>query len=61
MKNVELIKYLAEVAGSLLENAENVMPETAEDYLDEAEELLFLGARLMAHRSLETQMVKEAA
>jgi len=61
MKNVDLIKYLAETAGSLLEKAEKVTPETAKDYLDEAEELLLLGASLIAHRPLETELIKEAA
>jgi len=61
MKNVDLIKYLAETAGSLLENAENATPETAKEYLDEAEELLFLGANLIAHHTHETDLIKEAA
>ena len=61
MANLDLIHYLADTAAELIKRAEEATPAMAKVFLDEAEELLLLGANLNARRNLAMEMVKEAA
>lgn len=62
MERVNLIRFLTEEAADLIERAERV-PAKATAHLEEAAELLSLGARLMAGSGGEvgSQETKEAA
>lgn len=48
MPKTDLARFLAMSAGELLERAEGAAPAVAQPILDEAEELLALGAAVMA-------------
>lgn len=61
MYNTELIRYITESAGELIGKAETAAPKLACDYVDEAEELLTLGALLLKRRSQDELLLKEAA
>jgi len=61
MANLDLIHYLADTAAGLIKQAEEATPAMAKVFLDEAEELLLLGANVNARRNLAMEMVKEAA
>jgi len=61
MANLDLVHYLADSAAGLIKQAEEATPAMAKVFLDEAEELLLLGANVNARRKLAMEMVKEAA
>jgi hypothetical protein len=61
MANLDLIHYLADSADSLINQAEKSTPAMAKVFLDEAEELILLGAKMNERRLTMTRMVKEAA
>ena len=61
MANLDLVHYLADSAAGLIKQAEEATPAMAKVFLDEAEELLMLGANLNVRRKLAMEMVKEAA
>lgn len=61
MYNTDLIRYITETAGELLGKAETANPALVCDILDEAEELLLLGAELLKRRSVSELTMKEAA
>jgi hypothetical protein len=61
MLNTDLIHYLADSAAELIKQAEEAAPAMAKVFLDEAEELLLLGARLNERRLMKTELLKEAA
>ncbi len=60
MFNTDLARFLAMSAGDLLERAEAMAPAVAQPILDEAEELLALGAAILA-RVDRTGDLQEAA
>ncbi len=60
MFNTDLARFLAMSAGELLERAEGMAPAIAQPILDEAEEMLALGASILA-RLGETTDLREAA
>jgi len=61
MYNVDLIRYISETAGEVLGKAEMASPSRSCELLDEAEELLALGATLLRRRSESKLTLKEAA
>jgi len=61
MANLDLIHFLADSAARLIKQAEETTPSKAKLFLDEAEELLLLGAHLNERHAMTTEMVKEAA
>jgi len=61
MYNTDLIRYITESAGELIGKAERAEPGRACDYVDEAEELLTLGAFLLRRKSKDELLLKEAA
>ena len=61
MYNTELIRYITESAGDLIGKAEKAAPALARVYVDEAEELLTLGAFLLKRKSRDELLIKEAA
>ena len=61
MYNTDLIRFITESAGELIGKAETAAPRLACDYVDEAEELLTLGALLLKRRSKDKLLMKEAA
>ncbi len=61
MANLELINFLADSTSDLIQQAEKTTPAMAKLFLDEAEELLVLGAKLNERRVMMINMVKEAA
>ena len=61
MYNVDLIRYVTETAGELIGKAEMASPSQSCDFLNEAEELLALGATLLKRRSESVLTLKEAA
>ncbi len=61
MYNTDLIRYITESAGELIGKAESAGPTVTRDYVDEAEELLTLGAQLLKRRSQVELLMKEAA
>ena len=57
MANIELVRFLSDIAGEALANAENASPERVEAFVDEAEEILALGVSILnrsASRELKT-------
>lgn len=62
MERVNLIRFLTEEAADLIARAERV-PDRATAHMQEAAELLSLGARLMARQDFDagSQETKEAA
>lgn len=61
MYNTELIRFITESAGELIGKAERAEPMVARGYVDEAEELLTLGAQLLKRKSQVELLMKEAA
>lgn len=61
MARLELVRFLTESAEELLGKAEAAGPKTAVNLLDEAEELLVLGASIMSRRGESEIETKEAA
>ena len=61
MYSKELIQYITESAGELIGKAEAAESSIACDFLDEAEELLTLGALLLERHSEGEFSLKEAA
>ena len=61
MYNKDLIQYIMESAGELIGKAQLAEPSLACDYVDEAEELLALGALMLKGRSQDELLLKEAA
>jgi len=61
MVNLDLLHYITDSAAGLIKRAEKATPAMAKVFLDEAEELLLLGAKLNERRKLAMEMVKEAA
>jgi len=57
MHTTDLVRYLTDTAGDLIAFAEAAAPGTAQAYLDEADELLTLGAAILARHtaSIETR------
>lgn len=60
MIRTDLVRFLALNAGELLERAEGAAPAVAQPILDEAEELLVLGAAVMARMNAVNDL-REAA
>jgi len=60
MAKLELVRYLNDSAEELIEKAETASPAAAKGLLDEAEELLALGANILSRDTLEIE-TKEAA
>ena len=61
MVNIDLVRFLSDSAAELLGKAETAPEGAAKSYIDEAEELLALGASLMAKPVIAGAEVKEAA
>jgi hypothetical protein len=61
MATIQLVHFLTESADELLGKAENATPITAELLLDEAEELLELGASIMSRYTDAMIETREAA
>ena len=61
MATLELVRFLSESAGELIIKAEVVRPSAAAGLLDEAEELLALGAQIMGRYETKIMIAKEAA
>ncbi len=61
MYNKDLIRFIMDLAAELIGKAETASPKLARGYVDEAEELLSLGAVLLTHRSGDELLMKEAA
>ena len=61
MKTLQLVNFLMESAEELITRAEFVAPILAGDILDEAEELLTLGANILSRHKVEAGASKEAA
>ena len=47
MVNIELVRFLWDIAGDALANAETASPERADALLDEAEEILMLAVSVL--------------
>ena len=58
MHTIDLVRYLTDTAGDLIAYADEAAPATAKSCLDEADELLTLGASILARRSaiIETRV-----
>ena len=61
MATLQLVSFLMESAEKLIFEAESAAPVLAGDMLDEAEELLTLGANIMSRQKVEVGSNKEAA
>ena len=61
MKTLQLVSFLMESAEELIFKVESVAPALAGDMLDEAEELLTLGANILSRHNAEAGANKEAA
>ena len=61
MKTLQLVSFLMESAEELIFKVESVAPIVAGDMLDEAEELLTLGASILSRHKVEAGANKEAA
>ena len=61
MATIQLVGFLLESAEELIVKAESALPALAGEKLDEAEELLALGARIMSRHKAEVISKKEAA
>lgn len=61
MATLDLVRYLSDSAEELLGKAEAAGPEVAKTMMDEAEELMVLGASIMDRRSATIIETKEAA
>ena len=61
MATLQLVSFLMESAEELIVEVESVAPALAADKLDEAEELLTLGANIMSRHKVEVGFNKEAA
>ena len=60
MHTTDLVRYLADTAGDLIAEAEATAPATAQACLNEAEELLTLGASILDRRTAKVA-IREAA
>ena len=61
MATLELVRFLSESADELIVKAEVALPGAAAGLLDEAEELLTLGAQIMGRYEAKIMIAKEAA
>ena len=61
MATFELVNFLLESAEELINKAESALPPTANNMLDEAEELLALGSSILSHQNIKVGPNKEAA
>ena len=61
MATLQLVSFLMESAEELIVEVESVASVRACDMLDEAEELLTLGANIMSRHKVEVGSNKEAA
>ena len=61
MATLQLVSFLLESAEELIDEVEFAAPVLASDMLDEAEELLILGANIMSRHKVEVGSNKEAA
>ena len=61
MATIELLRFLLERAEDLIVRAESTLPVLADEMLDEAEELLTLGAKIMSRHKIKVDSNKEAA
>jgi len=61
MKTLQLVSFLMESAEELIIKGESVAPTLAGNMLDEAEELLTLGANILSRHKVEAGVSKEAA
>ena len=61
MATSQLVSFLLESAEELIDEVESAAPVLASDMLDEAEELLTLGANIMSRHKVEVGSNKEAA
>jgi hypothetical protein len=58
---MDLIRFITDSAGDLIGKAQLAEPVIACEYVDEAEELLALGALMLKGRSKDELLLKEAA
>ena len=61
MATSQLVSFLLGSAEELIDEVESAAPVLASDMLDEAEELLTLGANIMSRHKVEVGSNKEAA
>ena len=61
MATIQLVRFLSDSADELLGKADTATPIMAERLLDEAEELLVLGASIMGRQSIAMVETREAA
>ena len=61
MATLELVRFLSESADELIVKAEVALPGAAASLLDEAEELLTLGAQIMGRYKAKIMIAREAA
>ena len=61
MATLQLVSFLMESAEELIVEAESSMPLLAVDMLNEAEELLTLGANILSRHKVEVGFNKQAA
>jgi len=61
MATIELVRFLNDSANELLNKAEAAQPAAAETMVDEAEELLALGASILKrHKAFEVEILEAA-
>ncbi len=61
MPNIELVRFLCDIAGEALANAEDVSSERAIALLDEAEEILSLAMSVLNRAAIQKLNTSEAA
>ena len=61
MANIQLVRFLSDSADELIGKAEKATPIMAERLLDEAEELLVLGASIIGRHNVAMIETREAA
>ena len=61
MPNTELVRFLCDIAGEALANAEDASSERAIAFLDEAEEILLLAMSVLNRRPIQELNTSEAA
>ena len=61
MATFELVSFLLKTAEELINKAESTLPNAAIGMLDEAEELLELGLRILSRQKINVDPNREAA